>query len=209
MPLELVSGPSFEPVSLADARRWLRLEDDDTANTPVLRMLIKAMREYAENLTHRAYVQRQYRLYAEGWPVDSDYGSRIELPFPPLASVDSVKYIDTSGTLITLAADQYVVHAEAEPAFVLPAYNVAWPAVRAVPDAVQVVFTAGYAPGSPPDEAAVQEVLPETLKLWMQSRMATLFENREQIIIGTIVNALPRDFVDGLLDNLTVGTRLF
>jgi hypothetical protein len=36
----------------------------------------------------------------------------------------------------------------------------------------------------------------------MQARISSLFENREQLVTGTIVAELPRAFVDGLLDNL-------
>ena len=209
MTIEVLTQPAYEPVSLAQAREWLRLESDDTANTAVLQLLIRAMREDAENLTHRAFVSRQLRLNLETWPTCHTYGSRIELPFPPLITVDSFKYVDTDGTLQTLAASQYSVHDEAEPAFIIPAYQVTWPTIRQVPDAIQITFTAGYAVGSPPDEAAAQENVPKILKLWMQTKLATLFENREQIISGTIVAKLPRDYTDGLLDSITVGTRLF
>lgn len=209
MPIEVISPPSFEPVSLAEARRWLRLEDDDTANTAVLQILIKAMREDLENRTHRAFIQRQYRLNLEGYPTDPTYGYRIELPFPPLRSVDSFKYYDSDGTLQTLAEDQYEVHHEAEPAFIVPAYQVTWPSYRLRPDAIQVTFTAGYAAGSPPDEASSQESLPANARLWLQTKLATLFENREQIMVGTIVTKIPHDFTDGLLDSLTIGTRMF
>ena len=209
MTIEVVSQPSYEPVSLAEARRWVRLEDDDTANTPALQLLIKAMREDAENLTHRAFIQRQYRLNLPNYPTDCSWGYRIELPFPPLRSVDSFKYYDTDGVLTTLAADQYDVHDEAEPAFIVPAYSVSWPTIRLRPDALQITFTAGYAAGSPTDEAAAQEGIPSSLKLWMQTKLATLFAQREQIITGTIVVKVSRDFTDGLLDSLVVGTRLF
>ena len=207
--LEIVSQPSYEPVSLAEARQWLRLEDTDTDHTATLRILIKAMREDAENLTHRAYVQRQYRYSIGGYPTDCEYGLKIELPFPPVVSVDSFKYVDSNGTLQTLAADQYVLHNEAEPAFILPAWLVTWPTHRVVPNAIQITFTAGYAAGSPSDEQSAQQNIPAAVRAWMQTKLATLFENREQIIVGTIVNKIPRDFTDGLLDSLTVGTRLF
>lgn len=209
MSVERLTSPAYEPVSLVEARRWLRLEDSDTANTPVLNILIKAMREDAENLTHRAFISRQYRLNLESYPSSNRYGWCIELPFPPLISVDSVKTIDTDGALQTMSTTLYEVHDEAEPAFIIPKYQQVWPVTRLRPDAVQVTFTAGYASGSPTDEAAAQEVLPANLRLWMQSKLATLFEQREQLIIGTIVAKVPRDYADALLDPLIVGTRMF
>jgi len=209
MALQVVTAPAYEPVSLAEARKWLRLEDDDTASTAVLQLLLKAMREDAENLTHRAFVQRTLKLSLDNWPLDHTYGLKIELPFPPVASVSSFKYYDTDGVLQTLSTSLYDVHTEQEPAIIVPAYQAVWPTIRLRPDAIQITFVAGYAPGSPPDEQASQEVLPAQVRLWMQTKLATLYENREQIISGTIVSKLPRDFTDGLLDSLIVGTRLF
>lgn len=208
MALERLTSPSFEPVSLLEARRWLRLEDADTANTPVLNVLIKAVREEAENLTHRAFVSRQYRLNLGAYPADSWYGWRIELPFPPLISVDAFKYIDTDGVLQTLSTTLYETHDEVEPAFIIPAYQQVWPATRSRPDGVQITFTAGYAPGSPSDEAANQDVLPANLRLWMQSKLATMFEQREQLMAGSMAK-VPRDYADALLDPLIIGTRMF
>jgi len=209
MTIETVIAPAFEPVSLVEARRWLGLEVDDSDHTAVLTMLIKAMREYAENLTQRAFVTRTLRLTLERWPADTRYGALIELPFPPLQSVSLFRYRDSDGAAQTLAADQYSVYTHSEPGFVIPAPDVTWPTIDLLPDAVQLTYLAGYAPGSPPDEPGSQETLPAAVKLWMQARLATLFENREQLISGTIVNALPRDFVDGLLDALVLARRLF
>lgn len=206
--LVMLSAPAYEPVSRAEAKRWFRIDADDTSHDQVIDLLIKAMREDAENLTLRAYVSRQYRLTLDDWPSDERYGLKIELPFPPLISVDSFKYVDTDGVLTALAATEYTVYDEYEPAFIIPAWEANWPTIRRVPDAIQVVFTAGYAPGSPSDEASNQENLPAKLKLWMAAKGNTLNEFREQILAGQVA-AIPRNLCDGLLDSLVVGTRLF
>ncbi len=205
----VVTPPAYEPCSLLEMRRWSRIEEDDTAHDPVLRILRQAMREYAENLTLRDYIPRTRKLYLDDWPRHLQYGVKICLPHAPLISVDSFKYVDRDGNLQTLATDQYSVHSSHTPGFIIPAWHVVWPTIRLVPDAVQITFQSGYSPGSPPDEAGHQAMIPESVRLWMQARAATLFENREQLISGTIVNALPRDFVDGLLDSLVLGERLF
>jgi len=208
MTLQVITGPSYEPVSLAEVKDWCRVESTVTAHDAVLTMLIQAMREEAENLTHRAFIQRTLKLTLGDWPAYTTYGSLIVLPFPPLISVDAFQYTDTDGTLQTLAASQYEVHTWKEPAWVVPAWQVTWPSIRIVPDSLQITYTAGYTPGSPPDEQGSQDVMPAKLRLWMQARIATLFENREQLIVNNQVR-IPRDFADGLLDSLTVGSRLF
>jgi hypothetical protein len=49
---------------------------------------------------------------------------------------------------------------------------------------------------------------PAELKLWLRVRLATLFEHREAIIVGTIVAELPRSLNDALLDPLMLGRRI-
>lgn len=207
MSVIVVTPPAFEPVTLAEAKLWCKVEDDRTEEDALLLLLIKAMREYAENLTGRAFVQRTLRLYLSDWPWHARYGVLIKLPHPPLVeagspsvSVESFKYIDTDGVLTTLATTQYVVHDEFEPCFIIPAWEVTWPTIRSLPDAIQITYHAGY---------ANPNAIPKSLRLWMQARIATLFDKRDQIVVGHIVQSIPRDYVDGLLDSLVVGDRLF
>lgn len=207
--IEVLTAPAYEPVSRAEAKRWLRIEADDTDHDLVVDLLRKAMRADAENRTGRAFVKRQLRLNLSDWPWDGCYGIKITLPHAPLVSVDSFKYIDTDGVLTTLAADQYDVHDEYEPAFIIPAWEVSWPTIRRLPNAVQVTYWAGYAPGSPDDEVGQQENVPANVKLWVQTKMATLDVLREQVIAGAQAFELPRDYTDGLLDDLVLASRLF
>lgn len=205
MTLRVVTEPAYQPVTLAQAKEWARI-DDDTSQDNVLAMLIAAMTRHAENLTGRAFIQRSLQLILDGWPCSGG----IELPLPPAIAVSSIQYVDTDGTTQTLAASQYVLHDWREPAVIVPAWQVTWPNTRYLLNAVKVNYTAGYAPvGSPTDETAYQYSVPATLKTWIAARIATLYENREQIITGTIVQEIPRTHADGLLDELVVGTRLF
>lgn len=203
----VVSEPPYEPVSLAQAKEWLRVGED--AEDAIIRSLIKTFRERAENYTHRDFIQRTRCLYLDNWPWHHRYGVKIDLPHPPCVEVDSFKYIDSDGVLQTLATDQYSVHTERTPAYIIPAWQATWPSIRLVPDAIQITYKSGYAPGSPQDEQGYQDSLPEAVKVWMETNLAALFDNRERIVTGTILAELPRSISDGLLDHLVVGTRLF
>lgn len=207
--LEIVTAPAFYPVSLVEAKRWLRIDDSDTNHDAVVTLLIAALTTYAENRTLRAFVPRTYRLNLDSWLYEcGPYGYRIVLPYPPLYLVDGITYLDTDGTRLTLDTALYDIYTTTEPAYVLQAYASLWPTVRMRPSSVQITYRAGYT-ASPLSEGDVQAMLPVNLKLWMQARIATLFENREQIIVGTIVTPLQHDFSDGLIDDLIVGTRMF
>lgn len=209
MSLITVTAAPFYPVSRAEAKLWIR--ESGTDQDAIVDMLIAAMTSYAENLTHRAFVQRSLELDLESFYCDEDGDGDIDLPFPPLISVDYVKYIDTGGVLQTLASDQYDVDSNAQPGKIQPAYQCYWPSIRTWSvNPVRVGFTCGYAPtGSPTgEEVNYQAPIPAELKLWMKARIATLYENREQLVADNNIE-IPRHFADGLLDSLTVGTRLF
>lgn len=212
MTIQVLTAPTYLPVTLAEAKAWCRVDSDITAHDAVITGLLKTMTAYAEHLTGRAFMPRTLRLLMPGWPQFSTMGycgPGIELPQPPLIEVTSVTYLDEDGVRQTLAADQYDVHAWREPAAIIPAYQVVWPAYRPALDAIQVNFRAGYPEsGSPSDEAAQQAGQPPALKTWMQARLATLFDQREQVVIGRTVAALPRAFADGLLDELVLGSRV-
>lgn len=196
MTVREITAPSVEPVTLAEARAWCRV--DSTDDDAILTLLIQAMREYAENITGRVFVQRSLQL---SLPCFTEF--TIELPRPPLVSVTSVKYYDVAGVLQTIDPSDYEVNTEREPGQVKPAYGETWAYTRSVFNAVQIVYQAGYAPtGSPTD---YRENIPASLKLWMHARLATLYEARQQLVDNRTVE-IPRNFADGLLDSLKVGT---
>lgn len=223
MTTQVVTAPLYLPVTLAEVRAWLRIDAPTDAaelatENGVLRRLIGAMVRHAENLTHRAYVERTLRLTLPCWPwIENEHycGPGIELPYPKALEVTGIVYIDDEGDQQTLAADQYTLHDFREPGFIVPAWvdgsPVIWPLLRGVPNAVQVTWKAGFPPvGSPQDEAAHQAGQPDTLKHWIEARVATLWENREKLVVGAGGNVieLPRSHADGILDELVVGTRI-
>ena len=204
MTVRVVTAPAYQPVTRSEAKLWCRIDDDITDQDDVVDMLIAAATARAELITSRAFIQRDLQLILPAFPVDT-----IELPHPPLVEVGSITYLDEDGVEQTLSTSLYDVHDWREPGFVIRAYDEIWPATRSRPDAVRVNYTAGYDPvGSPTDEAAHQAGQPEQLKLWMKARIATLYEQREQLVTGTIVAQIPRDFCDGILDDLVIGGRL-
>jgi uncharacterized phiE125 gp8 family phage protein len=190
--LQVIIPPSFEPVTLAEARLWLRIDDDDTTQDAMIVLLIKAMREYAEHLTGRAICQQTLEYRTDSFP----FSGPIEIPQPPLVSVTSVSYVDSSGELQAMDSSPtgWQVDTASEPGRIAPlTTSGGWPDANSEElGAIRIRYVAGYASPS---------LIPRSIRLWMQSRIATLFEQREQLITGTIVSALPRSYVDGLLDS--------
>lgn len=207
--IRVLSEPRSEPVLLSEARRWLGMTDDnDDDQDEEIQLLVAAMTKYAEEtITFRRFVDRELELNLDGWSYE------IELPTGPVVSVDYIDYLDTDGVLQrlydgtgspTIGAE--LVSIDTLGRRVKPAYGETWPTLRGGDyNAVRIGFTAGYGTdGSPPDLS----VIPPQLKLWIRRRIATLYEHREEIIVGNIVAELPRDYRDAILDPLVLGRRI-
>jgi uncharacterized phiE125 gp8 family phage protein len=200
MTIRVVTAPSAEPVTLAEAKKHLNVDTDFTSDDAYISGLITMAREYAESITRRAYVQRTLECLEEDF---CEY--EFELPYPPLQSISSIKYIDV---LQTVAASAYQVDVYREPGRVKPAYQQSWPTIaRAEYNAVRIQYIAGYTPaGSPISDIDYAANIPAKLKYWMKSRLTVWYEIRMPIITGTQDTEIKRDYVDGLLDSLMVDT---
>jgi uncharacterized phiE125 gp8 family phage protein len=99
MSLQLNTPPATEPVTLAQAKAWLKVETDD--EDALIAALIPAARARAEWHTGRAFV-------TQGWTLWLDrVGDCVELPLPPLAGVESVTLYAADDAATLLAEDGY------------------------------------------------------------------------------------------------------
>lgn len=179
------------------------MEDDDSSEDATLNLLIRSQTAVAEHRTGRAFVARTLRLNLDYFP------HCIELPMPPLIAVDSVAYTDANGAAQTVDSALYEVDIYSTPGKLRPVWGESWPSIGRGFNPVRITYQAGYlAPGSPQD-LTDNSYLPPALRTWLSARIATLYEQREQLIIGTIVSDLPRGHGDALLDELILGERLF
>lgn len=172
MGLVQVTAPTTEPVSRTEAKDHVR--ETGTTQDALIDELIKAARILCENATSRSFITQTWRLTMDDFPRD---GSPIRLDRPPLVSVESVKYIDSTGVEQTLASGEYVVDTSTLYGEIVLAYGATWPNVRAGRGAVTVNYTAGYGAAA---------AVPETIKAAIKLTLADLYEVRESSIVGTI-----------------------
>jgi hypothetical protein len=66
--LQLLTPPPGPAVSLVQARRWARVDSDDTTQDPVLLGLIQAATEMAQNFTGRQLVSAKYKMFLPSFP---------------------------------------------------------------------------------------------------------------------------------------------
>lgn len=202
--IRIVTPPAAYPVTLAEAKEWAKCYADDTSQDGTINTLIAGMVNHAEHLTGQAFVERTLEL---SLPC---FRYCIELPWAPLLGVDSIAYTDTSETAQTVSSADYEVDIVSKPGRVRPISTSAWPSIGTRFNPVRIQYRAGYRPVGSPIDLTDNSYLPGQLRIWMQARIATLYDQREQLVsgLGGIV-AIPRDFADGLLDSLVIGSRLF
>lgn len=182
MRLLLLTPPATEPVTLAEVKTRLRI--DDATDDAGVNRLIAAATKHAESITRRAFVTQQWALTLDAFPCGS-----ISLPLPPLQSVQEISYIDSDGATVVLASTEYLVDKNGLIGMIHRAYQKQWPTTRAQPMAVTIKFTAGYGAA-----AAVPSDLASALMLLV----AHWDQNREPVVVGTIVSSVPLS-VDSLL----------
>jgi len=164
---------SNEPISLAEAKSHLRV--DTTDEDADILSIIKAARIYCENFQNRTYITRSRELWLDAWP-EKD---RINIPYPPLQSVSSVKYYGTDDTEYTMPATDYFVDTKNEPGRLVLAYGKSWPSITLRPaNGVLITFTAGY--------GADGSYVPENVIQAMRLLIGHWYENREAVLTGSI-----------------------
>jgi uncharacterized phiE125 gp8 family phage protein len=154
MPLQLITGPTAEPIHLTEAKNHLRVTD--TSTDSAIARSVAAARQFAETNTQRQIIAARWKLVLDsfpgpslmGVPIGKSFslpGHAILLPNPPLIQVVSIQYLDTAGVLQTMPAADYTVDASTEPARITPVFGKIWPINLPQIGSVSVTFDAGYA----------------------------------------------------------------
>jgi uncharacterized phiE125 gp8 family phage protein len=105
----IVTVPTVEPLTLVEAKRWLRVDHSD--DDGLIAALIKAARERIESRTGRAIMAQTWRIVLDQWPAEA----RVALPMMPILSVTAVRVIDAAGVPAVLASTLYALEPGSEP----------------------------------------------------------------------------------------------
>lgn len=165
--------PEEEPISLAMAKKYLR--QDTSYEDDVITELIRSARETVQDDTMRIFLTQEWTRYLDAFPCA---GGAIRLPANPVQSITSIKYTDAAGDIITMDAADYILDGVSEPARILPAYGTTWPTTQGIPNAVEIIWDAGYSDGMGDPEAAM---IPRQMTLAMYLLLGHWFLNREAV----------------------------
>lgn len=179
MLLRQVTGPTVQPVTLAEAKD-LAVIDHNFDDTMVNAMIAAASRAVGE-MAGRT-------LTAETWALSVCSGivCDLHLPKSPVQTLDSITYFDADDVEQTVPVTDFYLFKDDDRAFVRPKSGVAWPIANTLrADAISVTFTAGYT------------TCPPNLKHAVKMMIAHLYDNR-QAVTEDGANEIPmgvRDFI--------------
>jgi len=170
MRYQRTTDAASEPISVTEAKDHLKVDasDQDT----YIGTLITAARTYCENYCERSFISQTWVAYLENFSWD------IELERGEVISVTTVEYYNDSDVLTTVSSTLYNVSGRIiRPIDSWPSVNTDWP------EAVVITFITGYGA----TEADVPEAINQAIKIMIGS----WFENRQEVMVGTVPRAVP------------------
>ena len=145
MALTLIEPPAVEPVSLSDAKAWLRAGHGD--EDALIGDLITSARARIESETGLALITQSWRWTLDAWPTRrlSASGQAVNLPIRPLISVEAVRTYQSDGAATLHDPAEYRIE-PGEPGRLIAVLPFALPKPDRVAGGIEVDFTAGFAP---------------------------------------------------------------
>jgi uncharacterized phiE125 gp8 family phage protein len=175
----LLAGPAEEPVSLAEARAFLRLDTED--DDGLVLTLVSAARLHVESITGRALVNQSWRLVLDCWPEDRT----VTLPVAPLVSVTSITAFDEQGDDHLVPLAQFQAPTAVTPArLILPRTVDGMPVLRER-FGIEIDYVAGF--GTAID-------VPSDLKRAVLALVAHWYENRDAVMVAGSGAVIPPGF---------------
>lgn len=173
--LALVTPPAIEPVTLAEAKLYCRVDATLTGDDSLITDLIAAARRRCEDFQGRSYIQQTWDYFLDAFPQASGYVDEpICLPLQPISSVTSVKYTPYNAGVVTMsAADYFVDTATRRESRIVPNVGKVWPAdLLRIANGVEVRFVSGYGAAAANVPEQIRQIIKQLVTYWYQNREA-------------------------------------
>jgi len=171
---------SLPIVTLVEAKEYFRIFDDDEDNT--IKLSIDTAIEIAEQVTNRTLSLSTFSL------TKNDFNS-IVLKKNPFVSITKIEYTNDLGDVVPYLDFEY----ETDDYFDICTLRFNSTPLDYISGAeVKIEYEAGYSP------------TPAPIKSFVLAHAATMFENREMLVVGTIVSSTPKQFYFSLLNSYRI-----
>lgn len=191
MALKLKTPPAVDPVTLAEAKAYCRVDhaDDDV----LIASLIKAATAHCDGnrgVLGRAIINQEWELYYDAFPAEA-----LKIPLGPLVAVTSVEYAHpATGVMTVWPSANYEVDLASWEGWIVPVDQ--WPDTKDTINAVRITFTAGH--------GSTASAAPADIKQAILTLVAHWYAHREAINIGSITSEIPLMF-DALIAAIRKG----
>lgn len=176
MALVLTSPPAIEPVSVAEAKTYCRIEGD--AEDVLISSLILTSRLHIEAALGLALITQSWTLLLDRWPsLDG-----VPIPLRPVQMVTGVQVLAADGSAMTVSPDDYITGSAASPPRLVRNGTV-WPEPGRAVAGIEIAFTAGY--------GAAPEDVPAPICQALLMLVAHWYEHRDPIEIGSGETVIP------------------
>ena len=178
MPLVLTAAPEREPVSVSEAKDYLRI--DSAVEDPVVASLILAARLHIEGALDIAMVTQSWSLFVDCWPEDG----RVSIPVGPLKSVDSVKVYDANDTAQTVSPETYVVDLSLLRPRLVRQAGAVWPIPGRPANGIKIALTAGYGDTTDKVPQPIRQAVLMLAAHWYEQREPVVFDRPDELPHG-------------------------
>lgn len=206
--LKLITPPAAEPISLTDAKSFLKVDttDDDTFITAI----IKSARRHAESYTKRKLITQVWEYWLDEFPGGigggntrwwdgvverplsylAGWGREVVLPLPPFQTLNFLNTYDLSDNLSAFDTTKLIIDTPTEGlGRIALKFGQIWPVPIRLTNSVQINFTVGYGTDS--------SLIPEDIMEAMRIMIGHFYEKRQPTESGRALD-LPLS-VDDLL----------
>lgn len=177
MALVLTSGPTAEPVTLAEAKAHLRV--DGTAEDTLVGSLIVTSRLHIEAALGLALITQAWSYFIDAWPA----GPELALPLRPVQSIAAVKLYAADESVTVVPAGTYLLDGAATPARLVRSGSLAWPKPNRAANGIEVALVTGYGDAAADVPAPIRQAILLLVAHW--------HEHREPVEIGAASATVP------------------
>ncbi|MEP2943587.1 MAG: head-tail connector protein [Hyphomicrobiales bacterium] len=165
MTLSMLAGPQLEPISVAEAKLFLRI--DDEAENEVIAALITTARLHVERLTRRIVLNQTWRFYLDDLPQNS----LVKLGIGPVREVLQVVSFNREGNPSVVPAEDYIVDVSSVPARIKFRNNTRMLPTRSL-NGYEIDFIAGFGPTTLQVPADLRQAILMLVVHWYENRSA-------------------------------------
>jgi uncharacterized phiE125 gp8 family phage protein len=159
----LITGPSIEPVSLAEAKAWLRL--DTTDEDGLVTALITAARLTVEAASRRLLMNQTWRLVMDYWPI----GGIVKVQISPFRAILAARSYDIYGNSTTYDPTGFIVDKASEPGRIMAANNIA-PVTGRPFAGIELDVQLGYGANASDVPQPLRQAILLLVALWFENR---------------------------------------